>query len=274
MSGRGSARLIVRSERPLNAETPLPRLRGAFLTPQADFYVRTHGDIPEIDAAEYRLRVEGGSVDGLELGLADLRARFPRRTVTATLQCAGNRRGDLQTVGETSGDPWDAGAIGNGAWGGVALSDLLRSAGLADPGDLHVAFRCRDLCEADGPCQPYEVSIPARKAMDGEVLLASELNGEPLTPAHGFPLRVVVPGYAGVRSAKWLDRITVQAGPSGAHWQARDYRLFPPGASGEDAVPEDGLPINDMPLNSAICDPVRGGTVRAGRVPVRGYATA
>jgi sulfite oxidase len=109
------------------------------------------------------------------------------------------------------GDPWEAGAIGNAAWTGVSLADVLRTAE-ADPNPaLHVAFESADTVKG----QPYGVSIRMTKALCPDVLLAFEMNGELLAPEHGFPLRVVVPGFAGVRSPKWLAGITVQATPSG-----------------------------------------------------------
>ena len=121
--------LLVRSAHPYNAEPPLDRLLASSVTAHADFYVRSHGDIPHLDPATHRLRVGGRVATPLDLSLAELRERFPARTVTAVLQCAGNRRADLQAVRPTTGDPWAAGAIGNAEWAGVALADVLRAAG-------------------------------------------------------------------------------------------------------------------------------------------------
>ena len=106
-------RLIVHGEAPYNAEPPLDRLRAAFLTDQADFYVRSHGDIPDLDADGYRLTVDGMIATPLELSVADLKARFAHVTVTAVMQCAGNRRADMLAVAPVAGDPWAAGAIGS-----------------------------------------------------------------------------------------------------------------------------------------------------------------
>ncbi len=101
-----------------------------YRTPAGDFYVRSHGDLPEIDAATWRLSVDGEGLGPLDLSLADLRALFPEATVTATMQCAGNRRADMRAVAPVSGDPWDAGAIGTADWTGVRLGDVLRAAGV------------------------------------------------------------------------------------------------------------------------------------------------
>lgn len=266
--------LIVHSEDPFNAEPSLPRLRSSFITAQADLYVRSHGPVPKLDERTHRLTVGGHVRNPLDLSMPELRERFPTRTVTAVLQCAGNRRGDLLQVRPVSGDPWSAGAIGNAAWTGIPLGDLLRAAGAADDPGLHVAFTASDDCEVDAEQFRYEVSIPIGKALAPEVLLAYEMNGEPLSPAHGFPLRVIVPGFAGVRSAKWLSRITVQDHPSDAKPQARDYKLFPPDVTKETADWDKGIPIYEMPLNAAICEPAAYTSLPPGSALLRGYAVA
>src|SRR3954454_17053540 len=121
--------MIVRSETPYNAEPPLGRLRGASLTTaQPDFYVRSHGNIPLLDEAEHILHVGGRVETPLQITMAELRTQFPKRIVTAVMQCAGNRRADMQLVRPTLGDPWAPGAIGNAKWIGAALADVLRAA--------------------------------------------------------------------------------------------------------------------------------------------------
>ena len=272
-TSRPTPEMIVHSETPLNAEPTLERLRASYVTAQTDLYIRSHGNIPDVDPGAYRLRVDGQVATPLDLSIEDLRSRFPRKTVQAVMQCAGNRRGDMLQVRPVSGDPWSAGAIGNAHWTGIALGDLLRSAGVDEEADLHVAFNALDHCEADGEKFNYGVSIPMHKALSAEVLLCFEMNGEPLTPEHGFPIRAVVPGYAGVRSAKWLAEITVQVHPSDAKPQARDYKLFPPAIREETADWEQGITINEMPLNAAICEPLPYARLAAGRTSVRGWAT-
>ncbi len=269
-----NAALLAHSTEPFNAEPPLDRLRAAFITPQHLFYVRSHGTVPVLDPAGHQLTVDGRVAAPATLDGAALRARFPERHVVAALQCAGNRRADLRRVRPVSGDPWAAGAIGNAEWTGVALADVLRAAGVADAPGLHVAFTAADECSAAGEAFDYAVSIPLAKAMEGDVLLAHAMNGEPLTVEHGAPLRVVVPGYAGVRSAKWLRGITVQDGPADSPIQRSDYKLFPPDVTRETADPERGITINAMPLNSAICEPAVRARLPAGPTRVRGYATA
>ena len=270
-------RLIVHGEAPYNAEPELARLRASFLTDAGDFYVRCHGNIPVIEADGYRLRVEGAVTRPLDLSLADLGARFPVVEVTAAMQCAGNHRADLLPVRPVSGDPWAAGAIGNARWTGVRLADVLAAAGVA-PGlpaaDLHVAFEAYDTVERDGARVPFGVSIPMEKALAPETLLAWAMNGEALAAEHGHPLRVVVPGFAGVRSPKWLARISVQDCPSDNPMQSSDYRLYPPDVTAETADPAQSHTIEGMPLNSAICEPARGAGLRPGAHAIRGYAIA
>ncbi|SDN81960.1 sulfite oxidase [Methylobacterium phyllostachyos] len=264
------ARLIVHGDRPYNAEPPLDRLRAAYRTRAGDFYVRCHGDVPEIDAETSRLTLDGAVDTPMDVSLDDLRGRFRTVTVTATLQCAGNRRADMRAVAPVSGDPWDGGAIGTADWTGVRLGDLLRAAGARTGTDRHVAFESHDV--VDG--RPYGVSIPLAKALAHDTLLAFAMNGEPLLPEHGFPMRAVVPGFAGVRSPKWLRRITVQDHPSDHPIQAGDYKLYPPDVTAETADPARGHTIDTLPLNAAICEPARGAVLGPGACRIRGYAVA
>ena len=267
--------LIVHSTQPYNAEPPLDRLRAKLVTAQPDFYVRSHGNIPDLDETEHRLRVAGRVAAPLDLSMAELRDRFPHRSVTATMQCAGNRRADMRQVRPVSGDPWAPGAIGTAEWTGVALADVLRAAGAQTDAALHVAFSaCDKVTMPDEGRFNFGVSIPILKAMSPEVLLAFAMNGEALAPEHGFPLRVVVPGFAGVRSSKWLETITVQDAPSDNHMQQRDYKLVPPDVTAETVDWARGVTINDLPLNSAICEPAPHASLKPGRTALRGYAIA
>ncbi len=266
--------LLVRSREPFVAETPLSWLAAPFITPTPKFFVRSHGEVPRIDSQTWRLSLSGEGVEKIEFSLSDLQERFPRRRVTATIQCAGNRRSELNAIKPTPGVQWDAGAISTAEWTGAGLADVLREAGLHAADGLHVAFSCHDHFDHDGQRHSYEVSIPALKALSPEVLLAYEMNGAELAPEHGFPLRTVVPGYAGVRSPKWLRGIEVRGRPSDNPMQQLDYKLFPPEVSKDTAVWSRGLPIDELPLNSAICDPAPGATVPSGAVRVRGYAVA
>jgi sulfite oxidase len=267
--------LFVHSREPFNAEPRLSQLQESFVTPQASFYIRSHGAVPEVDEESYRLVVCGNVDHVLSFSLQDLKASFQARTVMATMQCAGNRRADMMRVRPVSGDPWIAGAIGNARWTGVRLADVLRVVGVIEAAPtMHVAFDALDECEADGEKFRYGASIPLSKALSPDVLLAWAMNDEPLLPEHGFPLRLVVPGFAGVRSPKWLAQITVQDSPSDNHIQARDYKLLPPDVTKETVDWKKGITINELPLNSAICDPSPHSCLAAGEITLRGWAMA
>jgi DMSO/TMAO reductase YedYZ molybdopterin-dependent catalytic subunit/glyoxylase-like metal-dependent hydrolase (beta-lactamase superfamily II)/rhodanese-related sulfurtransferase len=263
--------LVVWSEEPLNAETPVELLHRSELTPNELFFVRGHGSIPEVDPSTYRLTVRGLVAEPLTLSLEDLRQRFEHVTLDAVLSCAGNRRSELAAVAPIPGQaPWGPGATGNAHWGGVRLRDVLQAACL-ETGAGHVAMTGLDRCTEEGEVIPFGGSIPLAKALAPEVLLADEMNGKPLPPAHGYPLRVVVPGYIGARSVKWLATITVQSEPSTNYFQARTYRLYPSRVRSETTT-EHGFSLGETPVNSVVCDPGQGAVVAGPRVTVRGYA--
>ena len=271
---RAKANLVVHTTTPLNAEPSMDRLISSFVTPQSQLYIRTHGEVQHLDEDSHRVKVTGHVARDMELSVAELRSRFAAHKVMAVLQCAGNRRADLQEVAKTEGDPWQAGAIGNVEWTGVLLRDVLAAAGAPSTGGLQVAFYTPDEIEVEGEKGRYGVSIPLAKAMQDKVLLAFEANGEPLAPEHGFPVRVVVPGYAGVRSAKWLSEIRVQDEPADSPIQRHDYKLFPASVTKDGADWDSGLTIDAMPVNSAICTPCKGQTLEAGPIELAGWATA
>jgi sulfite oxidase len=265
------ADLIVHEQDPFNAETDLAGLAEGPLTATDAFYVRDHGPVPEIDHAAWRLHVHGLVERELDLSIGTLREAFREREVTATLQCAGNRRAGLIAVRDIPGEaPWGPGATGTATWTGVALAEVL---GVARPlpEAAHVGFDGADLCPEATPAQRFGGSIPLDKGCRPEVLLAWAMNGEPLLPVHGAPLRVVVPGYIGARSVKWLERIEVRAAPWEGYFQHVVYRLLP---EDETPGPGAGMPLGLIALNSDVLSPADGETVAAGPVEVRGYAFA
>lgn len=264
--------MLVHEHEPYNAEPPGRALLDGLLTPRESFYSRNHAPVPAVDADRWRLTVDGLVAQPAELSLADLRSRFPTRTVTATLQCAGNRRAGLIAVRDIPGEaPWRDGATSTAEWTGVSLREVLAGAApTTDEG--HVAFLGADVSHDARPPQPYGGSIPLDKALAGEVLLAWAMNGEPLTPEHGAPVRVVVPGWIGARSVKWVERITVQHDPSDNHFQAHAYRL-----AAADSDPDDlagSVALGSVALNSAILEPSWGQRIPPGPTAVRGYAFA
>jgi sulfite oxidase len=263
--------VIVHELEPFNAETAPAALSAGPVTATDAFYVRGHGAVPELDPEAWRLRVHGAVKRELELSLSTLREAFREREVTATLQCAGNRRAGLLAIRDIPGEaPWGPGATGTAAWGGVALADVLAVAEpLAEA--THVGFEGADLCPEAKPPQRFGGSVPLDKACRPEVLLAWSMNGEPLPPVHGAPLRVVVPGYIGARSVKWLERVELRKRPWQGYFQHVVYRLVP-----EDATPGPGvgMPLGLVALNADILSPADGDAVPSGPVEIRGYAFA
>ena len=263
--------MIVHTAEPLNAEPPPARLCEDGLTSAGTFYVRNHGPVPEIPPDSWRLCVSGLVARPFELSLADLRHRFACHEVVAVLECAGNRRAELMRVRDVPGEePWGPGAVGNARWAGARLADVLATAGIGD-GAAHVAFQAPDICGQASPPQPFGASIPLVKALSSEVLLAYAMNGQPLPQVHGAPVRVVVPGYIGARSVKWVEQVMVQAEPSVNFFQT-SYRLLP--ADADPSGPAGGFTLGPLAVNAAILTPGEGMTVPVGAVIIAGYALA
>jgi len=262
--------LLVRQTDPFNAEPRLDRLLDSWVTPYSSFYVRSHGNQPAVNPDQYALVVEGLVERTLRLRLEDLE-RMAKVTVTATMQCAGNRRSEHSRTKSTGGVQWDAGAIGTAEWRGPRLADLLGRAGVK-AGAKHVWFEGKDSVTLKDRQTLFGGGVPIEKALKPETMLALEMNGLPLAREHGYPVRTVVPGYIGARSVKWLGRIVVADRPSENNFVARDYKLFPPEATAETVKPEAYDPIYEFVLASAICRPLVGATVPAGKLEVGGYA--
>lgn len=246
---------------PFNGEPPLALLAEELITPNELFYVRNHLPVPVIDPEEYRLTVEVPGREPLQLSLADL-AKLEQHTVATTIQCAGNRRDEMTSVKEVKGLRWGNAAISTARWSGVWLRDVLALAGLtaeevAAAELKHVQFEGLD---TDGISTWYGASIPVRKAIssEGDVMLALEMNGEPIPRDHGYPVRAIVPGVVGARNVKWLGKVIASAEESGNHWQQRDYKGFPPTISFDNVDWDSAPAIQDMPVQSSICSPLDG----------------
>lgn len=264
------AEMTIHSTQPYNAEPARTVLAGRDLTPIEAFYHRNHAaEPPRIDPATWALRVDGMVERPATFSLGGLRERFDEHAEVVTLQCAGNRRAGLMEVADLPGEtPWGPGATGTARWNGARLADVLRDAGV-DPGATDVVLTGTDV--ADEPGEPYAVSVPLEKALAPEVLLAWSMNDAALPAAHGAPVRVVVPGWIGARSVKWLERITVADAPSAGFYQAVAYRLLPADAS---PAPGRGVALGPIAVNADVLSPDDGAEVAAGTVPVTGYALA
>ncbi|XP_045538196.1 sulfite oxidase, mitochondrial isoform X1 [Papilio machaon] len=269
-------RLIVKTAKPFNAEIPPEYQIAHFDTPNELFYVRQHMPVPELDAGAHRVRVVlEDTGHSREFSLQQLRS-LPAASVRAALMCAGNRRSEMhKQVKPVKGIDWAGGAISNAVWSGVYLRDVLLTCGV-DPDDTegkHVILTGADI---DATGQNFSTSIPLRLALDASarVLLATHMNGEPLPPDHGRPLRVIVPGAPAVRSVKWLECITISSEESSSHWHKKDYRAFNPSTTWESADFERAPPVYSLPVTSAICAPRHGDTVtvRHGHIEAAGYA--
>lgn len=264
--------VFVHQQEPLNVGVPAALVRQTFITPNSLFFVRNHGSIPRVKPDQYRLSISGMVHVNATYSLNELKTLFPSQTVTATLQCAGHRRHELAAVAPIVGEiPWAEEAIGTAVWRGVLLRDVLLSVGVKEQ-VRHVAFTGCDEVQREGRVFGFGGSIPIEVARSAAVLLAYEMNGEPLSPEHGAPLRVVVPGYIGARSVKWLANIHLQEEPSTNYFQRCAYRLFPPHIRHESASKAEGTMLGPLPLNSVICFPQPRAILSTGFIRVQGYA--
>jgi sulfite oxidase len=243
-----------------------------FITPANQFFTRSHGTIPRIDPATWRLEV-GGLVDRpASFSLEELLRRFPPRELTATLVCAGLRRAELLSAGPLPGElPWGPEPASTGRWAGIALGDVLQAAGVSERA-RYVELSGLDEVEREGARFGFGGSIDLAKALGPEVLLAHQLDGDSLPTVHGFPLRAVVPGWIGARSVKWLGRIMLSAEPSANYFQSQAYRLQ---RDSDPRKPRDvsgGVALTEVPVNAVIVEPAAGQVAAAGQVRVRGWA--
>ena len=241
--------MIVREKEPVNLEMPFGSLN-SFLTPVERFYVRCHHPIPKIDLGTWRLQIEGDVDEPFALTFHELRA-METRTITTTMECAGNGRTFLKP--QRDGAQWEGGAVGTAEWTGVPLSVLLQRAGVRSS-VREVILEGADEGEIKEPPRPagkihYSRSLPLRKAKD-DVLLAFQMNGEDLTAEHGFPVRAVVPGWYGMAAVKWLTHIVASAEPYSGYYQTIDYAYWERGSSAPTLVP-----ITEMRVKSQIARP-------------------
>jgi len=252
--------LIVRAREPRNLEFPLSELKGP-IVPNEQFYVRSHFATPTVDDNTWRLKVEGAVERPLELSYEEL-TKLPSRTMTATLECAGNGRVFLTPP--AGGVQWSQGAVGNAEWGGIPLATVLDKAGLKDKA-VDVILEGADSGQINSdPKSPGPIhfarSLPVDKAKSDSVLLAHKMNGEDLSVDHGHPVRAVVGGWYGMASVKWLTRIVVTDRPFQGFFQALDYTYF---------VRRDGLPtltpITTIEPKAVLARPGPGEVIPAGK---------
>jgi DMSO/TMAO reductase YedYZ molybdopterin-dependent catalytic subunit len=249
-----------------NRGMPLEAMRYD-LTPTGLHYLVIHWDIPPVDVATWRLGIGGRVREPLELTLDELRAG-PRRTIPVTLECAGNGRGWLSP--RPLSLPWLGEAVGTAEWTGTPLRGLLQDAGLEEDA-VEVVFRGADRGIQGEEDQTYARSLTVAEAMRPEVLLAYEMNGQPLQPQHGFPLRLLVPGWYGMTSVKWLSSIEAVTEPFEGFQQANAYRY-------QQDAEDPGVPVQRIRVRALMIPPgipdffSRSRFVDAGRVELSGRA--
>ena len=247
-----------------NHGMPLEALRWP-VTPVGLHYLLIHYDVPDVEPESWRRAVRGERE--LELSLDELRAR-PAAEHTVTMECAGNGRArfDPRPVSQ----PWLNEAIGTARWRGTPLRPLLEEAGIPD-GTLEVLCTGLDRGVEGGEEQPFQRALPLAEALRDEVLLAYEMNGAPLPPQHGFPLRLVVPGWYGMTNVKWLERIELVDAPFAGYQNRQGYRL-------RQTEDDEGVPLDRMQPRSLMVPPgipefmTRDRTVPAGEVLLEGRA--
>ena len=273
--------LISRTMKPYNAETPPVLLAEELITPNDIFYVRNHLPVPDVDPNTYVLEISiQGKDEPLRLTLEDLKTKFKRYEVDVTIQCAGNRRTALNQVKEVRGLAWDIGAISTARWAGPRLRDILKAAGLdLDDEELlnrlqHVHFEGLDRDFE----KSYTASIPMEKAssINGDCILAYEMNGTDIPRDHGYPVRAIVPGTIGARNVKWLYKVKAAAEENDGHWQQNDYKGFSPNIDWNNVNYKIAPAIQDLPVQSAITVPAAGTVLdpESDEVKVKGYAWA
>ena len=238
---------VTRAELQLAARNhalPLEALRYD-VTPAGLHYLLTHYDIPAVDPASWRLEIGGAVQTPLRLSLADLQA-FPAQSRVVTLECAGNGRARLQP--RPVSQPWLTGAVGTAQWTGVTLAAVVEAAGGVTDRAVELVFTGLDVGVEGGVEQRYERSLPVAEALGPDTLLAYAMNGAPLPPQHGFPLRLVVAGWYGMAHVKWLAAITAATEPFTGFQQAVGYRLY-------DADGTPGDPVTRMLPRSLMVPP-------------------
>lgn len=274
----GKAALIVLGDRPLVAETPETMLDDA-VTPVDKFFIRNNGQIPEAFAGDpkgWKIRIEGEVNTPLEITLGELEQRFPLVTLQLQMECGGNGRAQFQP--QTRGNQWGNGAISNAEWTGVRLRDLLAAAGLK-PGASHTGhFGADPHLSGDPNRAAISRGMPIAKAMDENTLIAIRLNGQPIPNIHGAPVRLLVPGWPGSLSQKWLTRILVRATPhDGAGMGGTSYRLpVRPIVPGSENNGRDFADMQSMPVRSVLTNLAHGARLAAGtrEIDLRGAAWA
>lgn len=268
--------LIILNDRPLSLETP-PHLLDDEYTPVGRLFVRNNGYVPQMalkkEAKGFVLTIDGEVEKSLQLSLKDLKSEFKQYTRHYVLECGGNGR--LGFSPPTKGNQWSYGAVGCPRWTGVLLRDVLQKAGVKKTA-VYTGYYGMDTHLSGNPNKPpISRGTPIAKALDDSTMLVWAMNGEELPALHGFPLRLVVPGYPGSTSGKWVNRITLRDQVhDGPKMNGYSYRVpKDPVAPGSRVAENNMVIIEQMPVKSLITFPKSGTKVKSkGGVLVRGFA--
>lgn len=259
-----SPRLRIVTEEPLNAEWCYAQQMGS-ITPNQAFYVRNHFPVPALDLAKWRLTIAGAITQPTVLTWADWQT-LPRRSLLVTMECGGNGRVGMRPTAQ--GEPWGYGAVSTAEWSGVPLQAVLAAAGIApDACELLVTGADAGIVPELGQSIPYARSLSLAQAMHPDTLLADTMNGETLPPNHGFPVRLIVPGWYGMAAVKWVTRIEALRTPFTGFYQHDRYVLIYP-----EQVAVAPVPLTTMGVRALITTPAAEATLAAGIIPIRGLA--
>jgi DMSO/TMAO reductase YedYZ molybdopterin-dependent catalytic subunit len=270
----GKNGLIVLNDRPVNAETPAHLLDDP-VTPTERHFIRNNGNPPgEVDPGAWKLTIDGEVDSPLELTIDDLRNRFEVVRLQLQLECAGNGRAGFNPP--ASGNQWTVGAVGCAEWTGVRLADVLQAAGLKPSAAYTGHYGADTHLSGDPDKIPISRGAPIEKAMDPNNLIAFQMNGGPLHPMNGAPLRLVIPGWPGSCSQKWVTRVWVRDQVhDGEKMGGMSYRVPRyPVAPGAEVPEEDFVIIESMPVKSIITHPATNEQSAGRTVEVRGHAWA
>jgi sulfite oxidase len=244
----------------------------SLITPTEQFFTRSHAPVPLIDVGTWCLEIGGLVERPAQLSLAQLSRDFPAYEVTATVACAGIRREEFLALGPLPGElPWGPEPISTARWTGVPLAAVLQTVAVSSRA-RHVEFVGLDQVARHGRTFGFGGSVDMMKVLKGDVLLATHINGEPLPPRHGYPVRAIVPGWIGARSVKWLGRINLLEGPSDNYFQTKAYRSLRRIAPDDPRDVSEGVALTSIPVNSVIVDPGPHSVVEPGPRRVRGWA--
>jgi DMSO/TMAO reductase YedYZ molybdopterin-dependent catalytic subunit len=273
----GKDGLVVLGDRPINAETPA-HLLDDDVTPIPRHFVRNNGLVPEMaekmDATGWTLTVDGEVERPLTLTLDDLKSRFKPVKLKLQLECAGNGRASFNPPAK--GNQWTIGGIGNAEWTGVRYRDVLQAGGVKKSAVYTGHYGYDEHLSRDPAKVPISRGVPIAKAMEEHSIIAYEMNGEPIPKLHGFPVRIVCPGWAGSVSHKWLKRIWVRDRVhDGEKMGGYSYRIPKyPVAPGAEVPKEDFAIVESMRVKSVITSPTTGTAVTGRSIQVRGHAWA